>query len=171
MTDRLTALEVQKQEFPRRLRGYDAEEVRLFLNAVAEEMGRLNMENAELKEEVGRLRDLVEEHSRREQTLQDTLVTAHRMSEDLRHRSEKESELMVKEARIKAEKLLERAQAELSDLEAEISRIKLERDAFENRLRAAIEEHTALLDLRKNEQTDPDNVRYLRRRGTSTDVG
>ena len=40
---------------------------------------------------------------------------------------------------------------------------------FENRLRSLIEEHMALIDLRKKER-DPDNVHYLRRR-TASDAG
>jgi hypothetical protein len=66
--------------------------------------------------------------------------------------------------------LLEQAQDQLHALENEIGRLRLEKDAFENRLRAAIEEHLSLLDLRKQEKADTDNLRFLRRRST-TDVG
>lgn len=171
MTSRVTAMDVERQEFKRAVRGYDREEVRLFLQAVAEELERLNLENAALREEAGALRGRVEDHRQREQSLQETLVMAQRMSEELVGKSQKESELLVKEARIKAERLLEQAQDQLSTLEAEIGRVKVERDAFENRLRAAIEEHLALLDLRKKERAELDNVRFLRRRGTSTEAG
>jgi cell division septum initiation protein DivIVA len=92
------------------------------------------------------------------------------MSADLKERSKAEADLLIKEARFKAERVLEQAQDQLQALENEIGRLRLEKDAFESRLRAAIDEHLSLLDLRKQEKADIDNLRFLRRRST-TDVG
>ena len=39
-------------------------------------------------------------------------------------------------------------------LEGDISHYKLERDAFEQRLRGAIEQHLELLEMRKSERAD-----------------
>ena len=171
MSSRLTAMDVEKQDFKRAFRGYDCGEVRMFLTAVSEEIERVNLENAQLREEVGALRGRIDDFREREQMLQETLVTAQKMSEELAVRSQKESELLIREARLKAERLLEQTQDQLSRIEGEIGRVKVERDAFENRLRSAIEEHLALLDLRKQERTELDNVRFLRRRSTSTEAG
>jgi cell division initiation protein len=170
MTTRLTAMDIEKQSFTRKMRGFDPDEVQLFLRAVAEEIERLNLENATLSEESGTLRLRLEDFKERERTLQETLVTAQMMSADMKERAKSEADLLVKEARFKAERVLEQAQDQVKALENEIGRLRLERDAFENRLRAAIEEHLSLLDLRKQEKADIDNLRFLRRRST-TDVG
>ena len=170
MSTRLTAMDIERQDFARKLRGFDPEEVKLFLRAVAEELERVNLENATLREENGALTQRLDDFKDRERTLQETLVTAQKMSADLKDRSKHEAELLVKEARVKAERLLEQAQDQLQALENEIGRLRLEKDAFENRLRAAIEEHLSLLDLRRQEKADIDNLRFLRRRST-TDVG
>lgn len=164
MADRITAMDVEKQEFARRMRGYDPDEVRLFLQSAASEIERLNLDNANLREEVGTLKARLEDFRERERTLQETLVTAQRMSEEMKDRTQRESDVMIKEARLKAERLLEQAQDQLHLIENEIGRLRLEKDAFENRLRGAIEEHLALLDLRKQEKGDMDNLRFLRRR-------
>jgi cell division initiation protein len=170
MSTRLTAMDIEKQTFTRRMRGFDADEVQLFLRAIAEDIERINLENASLREEAGALRQRLDDFKDRERTLQETLVTAQLMSADLKDRSKAEAELLIKEARFKAERLLGQAQEQLQALENEIGRLRLEKDAFENRLRAAIEEHLSLLDLRKQEKVDIDNLRFLRRRST-TDVG
>jgi cell division initiation protein len=170
MTTRLTAMDIEKQSFTRKMRGFDTDEVQLFLRAVAEEIERLNLANATLSEESSTLRLRLEDFKERERTLQETLVTAQMMSADLKERAKSEADLLVKEARFKAERVLEQAQDQVKALENEIGRLRLERDAFENRLRAAIEEHLSLLDLRKQEKADIDNLRFLRRRST-TDVG
>jgi cell division initiation protein len=170
MSDRITAREVENQEFARKMRGYDPDEVRMFLRAVAEEVERLRLENGDLKEESGQLRARLDDFRDRERNLQETLLTAQKMSEEMRGRSEKEAEVLVKEARLKAERILEQAQDQLQLIEDEIGRLRLERDAFENRLRSAIQEHLSLLDLRRTDAGDADNLRFLRRR-TSRDAG
>ena len=170
MSTRLTAMDIEKQTFTRKMRGLDPDEVQLFLRAVADELGRLNLENQQLAEETAELRERVDEYKDRERALQETLVTAQMMSADLKVKSKAEADLLVKEARFKAERLLEQAQDQLQALENEIGRLRLEKDAFENRLRAAIEEHLSLLDLRRQEKADTDNLRFLRRRST-TDAG
>src|SRR6185503_19991086 len=170
MSTRLTAMDVAKQDFTRKMRGFDADEVTLFLKAVAEEIERLNLENQTLTEEAATLRTAVDDFNERERELQETLITAQRMSSDLKHRSKAEADLLVREARVKAERVLEQAQDQLHAIENEIGRLRLEKDAFENRLRSAIEEHLSLLDLRRQEKADVDNLRFLRRRST-TDVG
>ena len=167
MSSRLTAMEVEKQEFRSKLRGYDREDVRLYLRSVAEEIERLNLENNSLREEAAHLRGRLEDFRSREQTLQETLVTAQAMTKEIQGRASKEADLLVKEARIKAERLLEQAQDQLEKIEAEIGRAKLERDAFESRLRSGIEEHLALLDLRKKERGQRENLLFLRKRSGS----
>jgi cell division initiation protein len=171
MPSRVTAMDLKKQEFSKSLRGYDKNEVRMFLESVADEIERLSLENGELREEGGTLRARIDDFREREKSLQETLVTAQQMSEEYKEKSRRESELMIKEARLKAERLLEQAQDQLARIESEIGQVKLERDAFENRLRSAIEEHLALLDLRKKEKAELDNVRFLRRRNTSSEAG
>ena len=167
---RLTALDIEQQEFTRKVRGYDPDEVKLFLKSVAEEIERINLENATVREEMGQVRERLEEYRQRERMLQDTLLTAQRMAEEHRENTRVESELLVKEARIKAERLLEQAQDQLATLESEIAQARLERDVFENRLRSAVQEHLSLLDLRKAERAEVDNLRFLRRR-TGSEVG
>jgi cell division initiation protein len=170
MSTRLTARDVENQDFARKMRGFDVDDVRLFLKAVSEEIERLNLENSALSEENATQKATLEDVKERERTLQETLVTAQKMSADMKERSRAEADLLVREARVKAERILEQAQDQLAALEDEIGRLRLEKDAFENRLRSAIEEHRSLLDLRKQEKADLDNLRFLRRRST-TDVG
>jgi cell division initiation protein len=170
MSTRVTARDVEHQDFARKMRGFDVDDVRLFLKAVSEEIERLNLENSALSEENATQKATIEDFKERERTLQETLVTAQKMSADMKERSRAEADLLVREARVKAERILEQAQDQLAALEDEIGRLRLEKDAFENRLRSAIEEHLSLLDLRKQEKADLDNLRFLRRRST-TDVG
>ena len=63
---RLTPMDVQRQSFPARFRGFDPEEVRQFLTLVAEELADLQRAHDLLEQEVQSLRSLVDEHRQRE---------------------------------------------------------------------------------------------------------
>ena len=170
MSDRLTAMDIEKQQFRRKVRGFDPEEVGYYLKSVADEIERLNLENGELREETGRLKKGHDELRSREQVLQKTLVTAQRMAEEIKERSEAQADLVLRETRMKAERLMQGAQEQLTGLEAEISRCKIEKDLFEKRLRATIDEHVSLMDQRRESGEPMDNVRVLPRR-TGSEAG
>ena len=42
-------MDVEQQEFTRKVRGYDTDEVKLFLRSVSEEIERLNLDNASVR--------------------------------------------------------------------------------------------------------------------------
>jgi cell division initiation protein len=161
MGSRLTAMDIEKQEFPRRVRGYDPEAVTLYLRSVAEEVERLNLDNAELREELGRVREQAEEIRSREQALQQTLVAAQQFSEDFKKKAAAEGELLVGQARFRAECLLKEAREELARVEGDIRRSHAERVNLEHRLRGIIEQHLALLELRSEARSERDNLRVL----------
>ena len=68
MSSRLTAMEIEKQDFkPKSARVSIPKRCEMYLNSVAEEVERLNLENGELREEVGRLKRAAQEIRTREQ--------------------------------------------------------------------------------------------------------
>ncbi len=83
------------------------------------------------------------------------------MSDELKERARKEGELLVQEARLRADELLGDAQTKLTRLEMDVTRSNLERDTAERRLRGILEQHLALLDLRQQAHEELDNLRVL----------
>ena len=92
------------------------------------------------------------------------------MAVDLKDRSRAEADLMVREARLKSERLLQQSQDQLARLEDEIGRCQLERDTFERQVRSTIEHHLSVLDARKQKRAEAASPRALRSIGGS-DVG
>ena len=78
-SSRMTPMDVEKQEFSRKMRGYDPDEVRLYLKSIAEELERLNLEQAAVLEEKGEQKRQLKDLRSREQMLQKTLVTAQKL--------------------------------------------------------------------------------------------
>ena len=102
----LTPLEIQKQTFARVLKGYSVEEVRGYLHLVAEEIERLLQSIDRLGRENAMLRADLEEHSERERILKDTLISAQKVSEEVKAVARKEAELIVKDAELLSERLV-----------------------------------------------------------------
>jgi cell division initiation protein len=152
----MTARDIAKQEFRRKLNGFAVEEVRMYLASVAEEVERLNLENAELHEEVQRMRQEAQATREREATLQQTLISAQRMTDEMKEKGRIEADLVVRQARLESEQILREAQDQLALLEDEIGRCKLERDLFEQRLRGLIDEHVTLLERRRGPEGSGD---------------
>ncbi len=171
MPDRISAMDVENQEFGRALRGYDREGVRLYLKSVASEIERLNLENGELREKAGVVRGELDQIRSREQILQQTLVAAQRMAEELKERARAEGQLLVKEARFRADQIVRQAQDQLAQVESDISRSRLERDNVERRLRGVIDQHLALLELREEARGDVGTLRVMPPSRVGSEVG
>src|SRR5690349_19596878 len=113
----LTALDIQKQTFARSLKGYHPDEVRAYLHLIAEEIERLVRDVDRLSRENAMLREDLQDHSQREQILKDTLLSAQRVSEEVRANAHKEAELIVKDAELLSERLVGQAMDRVASLE------------------------------------------------------
>jgi len=156
-------MDIQRQAFGKRLRGFDRDEVRAYLTLVAEEVAALQMERDRLDQELQSLRSLLDEHRQRETILKNTLLTAQRVSEDIRDTARKQAESVVKEAEMQADRLVELAQGRAHEVERGILDLRAHRTGLRTDLRALITRLSHLLDLQEEAELE-DNLRFLKRR-------
>lgn len=144
----LTPLEIQKQTFGKTMRGFDVDEVRGYLHLVAEEIERLLKDVDRLTRENGMLREELYEQSQREQILKDTLLSAQKVSEELRFNARKEAELIVKDAELLSERMIGQAMERVGDIERRIQDLKITRREIRNKVQSALGtfEQMVLLD-------------------------
>src|SRR5438477_147114 len=135
----LTPLEIQKQVFSRALKGYNPDEVRGYLSLVAEEIERFVKDIDRLSRENAMLREELDDHSQRERILKDTLLSAQKVSEDVKSNARKEAELIVKDAELLAERVVGQAMSRLADIERTIQDLKLERAGARYKLQATLD--------------------------------
>ena len=79
------------------------------------------------------------EHREHEKNLRNTLMTAQRLSDDIKAAAEKEADRIVREAAGRSELLLEKTQARLEDVQREIDGLKLKRRDVETSIEATIQ--------------------------------
>ncbi len=160
---KISPMDIQRQTFASRWRGVDVEEVRAYLNLVAEELAALQMERDRLDQETQALRATVEEHRHREQILKNTLLTAQRVSEEIKENARKQSENVIREAELQADRLLELAQGRAHEVERGILELRAHRTAIRTDIRALLTRLTHILDLQEEAEVE-DNLRFLKRR-------
>jgi cell division initiation protein len=157
MMQGLTPLDIQKQTFARVFKGYSADEVRGYLHLIAEEIEHLLREVDRLGRDNASLREDLEEHSARERILKDTLLSAQRVSEEVKANARREAELIVKDAELLSERLISQAMTRVGDLEKAIIDLKIERRAARNKLQATLEtmQHLVELDAEQEANEQP----------------
>lgn len=165
----LTALDIQKQTFSKKLKGFNVDEVRAYLHLVAEEVERLVRDLDRLSRENAMLREDLEDHSHREQILKDTLLSAQKVSEDVRATAHKDAELIVKDAELLSERLVGQAMQRVADLEKAIQDLKIERKVARNKLQGTLDLVQQLLVLDAEEEANelPITAMFRANRGAS----
>jgi DivIVA domain-containing protein len=108
----LTPLDVRSQEFARAMRGYDRAQVDEFKLAISEELERLLRDRAQHEERLRSAQEQLRAFRDRERAMNEALVAAQQLRVDSREQSEREAELVLREARAEAERILVRAHQE-----------------------------------------------------------
>jgi len=137
----LTPLDVRKKrgDFGKTLRGYDPAEVDNFLELVAERMGALVKEKLELEERSETLGKKVDAHEGRENAIQEALVTAQKLREDVKSQAQQEAELLLREARGRIEGMVSAAGRTLVERRAMLEELERQRQRFLKSFRMLLE--------------------------------
>lgn len=130
----LTPLDVRNKrgDFKKILRGYDPQEVDVFLELVAERLEDLVRETLQLRERNASLTSQVDSQSGREKAVQEALVTAQELRSDIRSQAQREADLILQEAQAEGRRQRAEAEAEVRMMLRDAER-KLEhgKDALE----------------------------------------
>lgn len=157
----ITPLEIENHEFKTKFRGADPDEVKAFLGLVAEEFEKLVVSNGKLQDEIAELRERLGELRERERILKETMLTAQKLSQEMKDQANKARDVIIKEAEVRAEQAVAQAQDRVSRLETDILDLKLERNAFETNLKNMLEQHLKLIELRREEEEVASRLRYM----------
>jgi cell division initiation protein len=165
---RLTPLDIQKQIFSKGLKGYSVDEVRAYLHLIAEEIERLVKDVDRLTRENSRMREELGEYSDRERILKETLLSAQRVSEEVKANARKEGELIVKDAELLSERLVSQGMSRVADIERAIQDLKIERKAVRNKLQATLETFQQLVMLDVEEEANEQPITSMFRKANES---
>ena len=146
MTDEifhLTPLDVRRYEFGRVLRGYDPDRVDQFREQVADELECLTRLNQELEQKARGFHDQLKSFRERDKALNEALVSAQQLRSEMRDQSERESQLVLREAQAQADSILANAQADIRRAEDELAALDRFRRNYLTQLRVFVERQLA----------------------------
>ena len=130
----LTPLDVRNKrgDFKKLMRGYDPQEVDVFLEIAAERLEELVRDNIVLRERSESLERQVGAQTGREQAIQEALVTAQELRADIHSQAQREADHLVKESETEARRLAAEAEANVRNLIRDAERrLELGRDTLE----------------------------------------
>ncbi len=127
----VSPLDLRQTTFPTAWKGYDPAKVRAFLLEASESFDTVARENERLRQELARLEGLIRQHRELEGTLNNTLIQAQKVADDMRNHSQLEADRIVREAKGRAELLMAAAQNRLEDVQREIDGLRMKRREVE----------------------------------------
>ena len=157
---KISSIDIQRQKFQVRLKGYDQEEVRNFLISVAEQIEELSRENDLLKQEIDHVREVLNDYEERDRILKNTLVTAQQNSENMLSNTKKEGDLIIKEAEFKATKIMEHAQSQILKIQKDMLDLKLQRKALQDKIVTSIQIMQKILEYQKEDERSAEKVTF-----------
>lgn len=142
---KLTPIDIQQQRFRTVLGGFDKKEVDAFLDLVASSFEELLHDNNRLQADLRRLDSSLDDYRDREKALKETMITATRISEDIKEGARKESEIVIGQAEIQAEQIIHNAHTRLIRIIEDMDELKRQKAQFEGSLKSMLSAHDKLL--------------------------
>lgn len=133
-----TPLDVRQAKFSTSMRGYERAEVNAFLLEAADGYEQAMRENERLRQEVARLEASLTQYRELEGALKGALMSAQKVSEDMKETASLDAARIVREAEGRAELITQKAQAALEDIQREIDGMRLKRRESEVALESII---------------------------------
>jgi cell division initiation protein len=137
----ITPLDVRKKrgDFRKSMRGYEVQEVDAFLELVADRMEELVKEVLTLRERSMMLQAQVDAQGGREKAVQDALVTAQSLRDQINEQARREAEMSRREAEVEARRMLADAERSVEERLGALGELERKRERFLKAMRRLLE--------------------------------
>jgi cell division initiation protein len=161
---KVSPLDLRQVKFRTRFRGFDTAEVMALISEVTDDYEYALHEVDRLRQEVSKMEALLEQHREHERDLRDTLITAQRVSDEIRTNADAHARNIIREAEGRSDLLLQKTQARLEDVQREIDGMKMKRREVETSLESTIGSLRNTLEfVREQEQREREEKILLHR--------
>jgi cell division initiation protein len=160
----LTPLEIQRMRFPQKMRGFDAAEVESFLALVAEELAGRLAQIEKLEREARYYKQRLEETEGREHQLQQTLLRAQKVSDEITANAKHEAELTVKEGELAADRIVQQAIEQSARIESRINELRTLRRELQVKFKNNLDLFQRILEAEMEDERNSATVLTLPRK-------
>jgi cell division initiation protein len=142
---KITPLEIKRQQFKKVMRGFDPVEVETFLDMLSNELEEHVRTTKDLRDRIIELETQLADYKNMEKTLQQTLMQAQEASGRSIENSRKEADLIIRDAELKAQQIIEKARTDFSKIKEEISALKARKESVLSRLKILLSSELDLI--------------------------
>ncbi len=142
----LSPIDIANKEFHGSFRGYNQTEVDEFLEAIVRDYEQVLTERDEFREKLDGMNQRLEYYHTLEETLNQTLLVAQGTAEEVKNNARKEADLILKEARHQADKLVAEGEAGRERLENNYQELRKETQLFKAQLKSLLQTQLELLE-------------------------
>jgi cell division initiation protein len=135
-------IDVRRKEFKNSLRGYDANQVDDFLDAVADEFERTYTDNSRMREEISSLRERLQQF----EELEGSSRTSTREAEDLRQSASREADFTIREAQARAHQMLAETSARVERIQESYEALQEAKRNFANDFRHLLKTYMDMME-------------------------
>ena len=161
---KVSPLDLRQVRFKTTFRGFDRAEVLALMAEVADDYEHALREVDNLRQETAKMEAALNQHREHERDLRNTLVTAQKLSDDIRANADAQARQIVREAEGRSDLLLHKTQARLEDVQREIDGMRMKRREVETSLESTIASLRNTLEfVREQEQRERDEKILLHR--------
>ena len=150
-------IDVRRKEFKNSFRGYDANQVDDFLDAVADEFERSYTENSRMREEISSIRERLQQFEELEGSIRAALVhaeqaandlrrTATQEAEDVRLSASREADFTIREAKARSHQMLADSSARVERIQASYEAMQEAKRNFTNDFRHLLKTYMDVMD-------------------------
>jgi cell division initiation protein len=143
---KLNPLDIYNKEFKKSTFGYNTTQVDEFLDDVGVAYERLLKDLNNLQEENRDLREKIENYEDMEDKLQNTLDSMQGTISERVEQADNEARMIIKEARMKAEKIKENARDQVASEKRKLEQLREQRNFFKIRFQTLLESHLEMLN-------------------------
>jgi cell division initiation protein len=151
---KLTGIDIQLKEFSKSIRGYDANEVRTFLEDMAKQLEAIDYENKTLKEKLREKEMTIMDYRERENMLKETIMTAQKVTDGIKTDATREALQIITQAKLKADGVLRESRQNLRRVVDEISRLKKQKMEIISSIGAMLDAQSRMLKQYEVEKDD-----------------
>lgn len=145
---RITPLDIRKQPFRKSMMGgFDKDAVNSFLEMVANEYEQVLRKSDEAAMTIKTLEERLAGYEKIERVLNETLLTAQRATDEAKLNAQKEAELIIKDAQIRADRYEDKSRDKVNALATELVSLRTQRDSFLNRFKSLLRDQLSLVDV------------------------
>ncbi|MCJ7524211.1 MAG: DivIVA domain-containing protein [Candidatus Aminicenantes bacterium] len=158
---KLTPQEILSQTFSVKIKGFHPDEVKSFLQQIAETLESEIQEKEEMKTKIEKLRENLGKLEKKEELLRDTLIAAQKFSSEIKANSHKEAELITRDAEMKSEEIIKHAAIRQMAIREEIKNLQFKRKEIESDIIHLLNSLKELIETYHKQDEEFDKIEYM----------